>query len=562
MNKIKVRIFNILLISFIVVFTVLITYFPGLINIGRPGFEYCDKLFDKSNIIEIELTMSEDDLNDMMENALKEEYHKCDVVINGEKFPDVGVRTKGNTSLSHVYSSGSDRFSLRLSFDKYINDQTCFGLDDLAINNLVSDATFIKEYMTYDMFEYVGAKAPLCNMCTLKINGKNRGVYAAIEVENKSFLRRCFGSSYGELYKPEGMMEGGPPGMPPEGMMEGEPPGMPPEGMMEGGPPGMPPEGMMEGEPPGMPPEGMMEGGPPGMPPEGMMEGGPPGMPPEGMMGGGPPGMPHGDFESADNSFTLKYIDDNFDSYSGIFESARTNIDSNAKRRLITALKNINRGKNLDKYLFSEDQLKYIIVNAFVTNSDGYFGHMLHNYYLYEENGRLLMLPWDYNLAFGGFEKESASYLVNMPIDDPVNLRESAHDARPMIYKLLDDNMLNKKYHAMFDDFIKGYVESGRAEKTIDNVDMLIRDYVEKDPTKFYTYREYQRAIYVLKRFIEYRAESIRLQLDGKIGKTKAEQAASSKALIQTDFSDFSEMGMQNNRKAGDKPPINAKNQF
>ena len=91
---------------------------------------------------------------------------------------------------------------------------------------------------------------------------------------------------------------------------------------------------------------------------------------------------------------------------------------------------------------------------------------------------------------------------------------------------------------------------------------MLIRDYVEKDPTKFYTYREYQRAIYVLKRFIEYRAESIRLQLDGKIGKTKAEQAASSKALIQTDFSDFSEMGMQNNRKAGDKPPINAKNQF
>ena len=27
---------------------------------------------------------------------------------------------------------------------------------------------------------------------------------------------------------------------------------------------------------------------------------------------------------------------------------------------------------------------------------------MVHNYYLYEEKGKLSIIPWDYNLAFGG----------------------------------------------------------------------------------------------------------------------------------------------------------------
>lgn len=32
---------------------------------------------------------------------------------------------------------------------------------------------------------------------------------------------------------------------------------------------------------------------------------------------------------------------------------------------------------------------------------------MIHNYYLYEEDGQLSMIPWDYNLAFGGFSAGS-----------------------------------------------------------------------------------------------------------------------------------------------------------
>ena len=47
--------------------------------------------------------------------------------------------------------------------------------------------------------------------------------------------------------------------------------------------------------------------------------------------------------------------------------------------------------------------LRYFVVHNFVDNYDSYTGTMLHNYYLYEEDGKLTMLPWDYNLAFGAF---------------------------------------------------------------------------------------------------------------------------------------------------------------
>ena len=50
-----------------------------------------------------------------------------------------------------------------------------------------------------------------------------------------------------------------------------------------------------------------------------------------------------------------------------------------------------------------ESVISYFVAHNFVCNFDSYTGSMIHNYYLYEDGGLLSMLPWDYNLAFGGF---------------------------------------------------------------------------------------------------------------------------------------------------------------
>lgn len=62
------------------------------------------------------------------------------------------------------------------------------------------------------------------------------------------------------------------------------------------------------------------------------------------------------------------------------------------------------------------------VVDNFVLNFDSYTGSMIHNYYLYEKDGQMQMIPWDYNLAFGGFQSMGdATSLVNYPIDSPVS---------------------------------------------------------------------------------------------------------------------------------------------
>ena len=79
-----------------------------------------------------------------------------------------------------------------------------------------------------------------------------------------------------------------------------------------------------------------------------------------------------------------------------------------------------------------DEVIRYFVVHNFVCNFDSYTGSMIHNYYLYEEDGQLSMIPWDYNLAFGGFQGgQDATSMVNYPIDTPVS--GGTVDSRPML---------------------------------------------------------------------------------------------------------------------------------
>ncbi len=52
--------------------------------------------------------------------------------------------------------------------------------------------------------------------------------------------------------------------------------------------------------------------------------------------------------------------------------------------------------------------IRYFVVHNYVCNGDSYTGSIIHNYYLHESDGRLSMIPWDYNLAFGTFRSADA----------------------------------------------------------------------------------------------------------------------------------------------------------
>ena len=68
---------------------------------------YENRLFDNSRVHTIDIVMK--DWDGFISTATGEEYSVANLVIDGEAFKNVGIRGKGNTSLSSVSSMGSER---------------------------------------------------------------------------------------------------------------------------------------------------------------------------------------------------------------------------------------------------------------------------------------------------------------------------------------------------------------------------------------------------------------------------------------------------------------------
>lgn len=581
------------------------------------AMQYQTALFDTEQVMQVNIIMEETEWEDMLANASAEEYYSCDVVINGQRVNHVGIRPKGNTSLSAIVQDpDSDRYSLKLEFDHYVEGQTCLGLDKLILNNNYADATNMKEALIYDMYQYLEADASLYNYAEISVNGEYWGVYLALEAVEDSFLLRNYGAEDGALYKPESMggggsfdgadfgfrnrdrqgQEAGNGGLeaggffPGNGMLEmgnfpggeaAEPDGSFPGQGMPGTDGAAPGEGIPEAD--GAAPGEGMPGTGVAAPGEGIpgTDGAAPG---EGMSGtdgaaseektpgtdGAASGedMPRqsknvpdnrgdkGGFGSADrekaaggrgpsmggSGSDLNYTDDDLESYSAIWEGEVKNTGEKDHRRVVTALKNISEGTELETYLDVDNVLKYMAVHTFAVNMDSLSGNMAHNYYLYEYNGKLNLIPWDYNLSFGGMSMGAAgnaSEMVNYAIDTPFQGTEF-FDA------LLEDEEYLSRYHEYMRMLAEEYVLGGRFEEVYNGIRNRIDTLVETDPTAFYSYEEYDAGAGMLYQTVLLRAESILGQLNGTIPSTDAGQRQDASGLVDASGIDISAMGVFN----------------
>ncbi len=485
------------------------------------SLDYTDTLFDDSYVHTIDISI--DNWDEFLENATSEEYVNADVTIDGETVKNVGIRGKGNTSLSTVSQMDSDRYSFKIEFDCYEASGNYKGLDKLCLNNLIQDNTMMKDYVAYKLMNEYGVASPLASYCYMTVNGEDWGLYLAVEAIEDSFLMRNYGKSHGNLYKPDSMSMGGGRG---NGRgfdmkdMDFDKMGM--DNPFKNGGPGSVSGNNAEGSPSGPPdfdrPDGDFEGGFPGM---------------------------------GSDDVKLIYSDDNIDSYSSIFNSAKTNIKKSDKKRLIRSLKSLNEGAEtgdsslIEEAVNTEEVMRYMVVHSFVVNGDSYTGNMIHNYYLYEEDGLMSMIPWDYNLGFGTFQSGDAEGAVNDPIDTPGSISEGSND-RPMFSWITSNEEYTKLYHEYYRDFLDKFYTSDYLSELIENTYGMIADYVDRDPTKFCTTEEFKKGVQVMKEFVELRCQSIEGQLNGTIPSTDSGQKEDSSALIDASgltLSDMRSMG-------------------
>ncbi len=502
----------------------------GLQSAARSkGYE--ETLFDTSRVHTIDIVI--DDWDSFIETCESETYSSCSVVIDNEAVKNAAIRGKGNTSLSTVKTLGSQRYSFKIEFDHYESGKSYHGLDKLSLNNIIQDNTYMKDYLAYRLMGEFGVDAPLCSFVYVTVNGEDWGLYLAVEGVEDSFLQRNYGRDTGELYKPDSMSFGG--GGPGNGkgfnmddFLNRETEGEDAEESGAGFPGfggGQPPEDFDPSQFGGQPPEGFDPA---------QFGGSGEGFPEPGADGGGPRGGFGG---MGSDDVKLKYVDDAPDSYSNIFGNAKTDVSEADQQRLIQALKKLNACEDIQDAVDVEEVIRYFVVHNYVVNGDSYTGSIIHNYYLHESDGKLSMIPWDYNLAFGTFQGSDATDAVNDPIDTPLSASDASD--RPMWGWIQSSEEYTALYHEYFAEFLDSVDITG----IIDEAYALIKDYVAKDPTAFCTYEEFETGVETLRAFCELRTESVRGQLEGTIPATDEGRRADDSALIDASAITLSDMG-------------------
>lgn len=337
-------------------------------------------VFPHDKVIDVYIEIDEETLQTMFDNAANEEYVMCNVVYNGQHIKNVGIRPKGNSSLISIVISDSNRYSFKLDFNEYVKNQSLLGITKINLNNNSGDSSMMREYLSYELSEYLGLATPRTTYVALYINNEYFGLYLAVENVDENFVRENFDNGYGNLYKPE---------------------------------------------------EGT------------------------------------GD--------DLNYIDNDPTSYNGL--GLQTNSETGNKDDIIEMMRIVAEGSDeeIEKVLDIDSFLKYYALCMATVNLDSIIGRMDHNYYLYNNNGKFTMIPWDFNLSFSGFG------FIGSGSDTPVD-EITKFDDRPIITRLLSIEENLERYHSYLKEIIDNYMNVDHFNKRVEEVRQMINEYVAKDP--------------------------------------------------------------------------------
>jgi spore coat protein CotH len=197
-------------------------------------------------------------------------------------------------------------------------------------------------------------------------------------------------------------------------------------------------------------------------------------------------------------------------------------------KALMRFLQSINSGSR--EYIDTDLMTRYIAAMTLISNYDSHFAN-LGNFFLYERRAKntFTMLPWDFNLALGRSIRENKAcpdpiVQINHPTIAPLA-------ERPMIARVLESPQLRADYHRHLQYLLDEIFNPAAMEKFTNSLRQLIDPYVKQDPTRFYTYEEWQKSFTEivtgevdefgragpLLPFIEARHENVKKQLAGEL---------------------------------------------
>ncbi|MBX2998366.1 MAG: CotH kinase family protein [Caldilineaceae bacterium] len=136
------------------------------------------------------------------------------VEFEGEIWTHVGIRYKGNSSLRSGWGSGALKLPFKLDFDEFeddypeIKNQRFYGFKQLSFANHFSDASGLRETVTYALLEEAGLPAAKTAFYEIILDyGEgpiSLGLYTLVEMIDDTVVPRIFGSDDGNIYEGDG----------------------------------------------------------------------------------------------------------------------------------------------------------------------------------------------------------------------------------------------------------------------------------------------------------------------------------------------------------------------
>lgn len=278
--------------------------------------------------------------------------------------------------------------------------------------------------------------------------------------------------------------------------------------------------------------------------------------------------------------YNLDYRDDNIKSYGMISNDTKYGGGEESMQNVVAALKSVAQGQDIESHVDIESVLKYMALQTMVVNYDCMTGNNTQNYYLHEGNGKISLIPWDYNLAWGGYPEDDFSmfgggfggggdwggfggsgggnwggfgggwggFEISRPGEDlgqstpqevsrivnfPINTPFSADlNQRKFFMNLLANDKYLKQYHHYLEMLCKEYIKGGKLAGSIALIMKEIGQTTGTESNAFYTNAQFHTATQTLEQMLDRKATSVLGQIAGTIPSTWDDQKAAPEKLL------------------------------
>jgi spore coat protein CotH len=420
--------------------------------------------FINGYVADIHIVMKDSDWQGLQADPLSKQYVRANFMCNGQLYENVAVRTKGENSLEHSAENG--RLPLKIDLNFFNVAQEFQGIKKLSLNNCYKDPSFMREILGYRLFERMGIPTPKNAFAYVRVNDTNLGLYTMVEQVEKTFLRREFADSSGDLYKPQGLA----------GLLNWT------KDNLSNNNKKTDPKATSEnikkinsninvgGTRLGELVDVLQREG----------------------FNGSQKLMP----SSPNNQAEISEINTSVANVDFLEQMAiKTNENNTNHKALYHFLEILNKSpddsfpEKIEKVVNVDEVLRFLAVSVFIVHTDNYIGSG-ENYYLFEEKGKFSIIPWDLNESFGGYNMGLAGNVADFDIDSIAK-----NPDKPLTYRLLAHKPYLDKYHQYIRELLDGPFANNAIETVIDEIAYYIKPYVQTDELKFFSLSEFEKSI-------------------------------------------------------------------